>query len=256
VGSPELSVVCKNCGSEVSPYVTECPYCGQRLRKRAPKIGRLGEEAPDPRPRRRPRVPRPEWGLEGAGRPWATIVAVAAGAVLALVARASPNLTVVDLGAIVGPPGSEWWRYLAAPFVYPDLGYLFICGSAIAVLGISLERRLGTVPVALLLLACAGLGMLAADGIESLLAGSGTETIVAAGGNGVALGLLAVWYMLDRAERRHVEIESDLILAAVAGIVLVALPIVNDWASWWAGLAGGVVGLACGQAAAAGRLRA
>jgi hypothetical protein len=24
----ELSVICKNCGSEVSPYVTECPYCG------------------------------------------------------------------------------------------------------------------------------------------------------------------------------------------------------------------------------------
>ena len=36
--SPELSVVCKSCGSEVSPYVTECPYCGSRLRKRAPRI--------------------------------------------------------------------------------------------------------------------------------------------------------------------------------------------------------------------------
>jgi uncharacterized OB-fold protein len=30
----DLFVVCKNCGSEVSPYVTECPYCGQRVRKR------------------------------------------------------------------------------------------------------------------------------------------------------------------------------------------------------------------------------
>ena len=28
VPGPELSVVCKSCGSEVSPYVTECPYCG------------------------------------------------------------------------------------------------------------------------------------------------------------------------------------------------------------------------------------
>src|SRR2546430_13697086 len=29
---------------EVSPYVTECPYCGTRLRKRAPKLELRGEE--------------------------------------------------------------------------------------------------------------------------------------------------------------------------------------------------------------------
>ena len=34
---PDLNVVCKNCGNEVSPYITECPYCGTRLRKRAPE---------------------------------------------------------------------------------------------------------------------------------------------------------------------------------------------------------------------------
>ena len=44
MGTPELSVVCRNCGSEVSPYVTECPYCGTRLRKRAPKLEREGDE--------------------------------------------------------------------------------------------------------------------------------------------------------------------------------------------------------------------
>ena len=43
VSQPDLFVVCKNCGSEVSPYVTECPYCGQRVRKRAPKIDRSGD---------------------------------------------------------------------------------------------------------------------------------------------------------------------------------------------------------------------
>ena len=36
----DLFVVCKQCGSEVSPYVTECPYCGHRLRRRAPKLPR------------------------------------------------------------------------------------------------------------------------------------------------------------------------------------------------------------------------
>ena len=37
---PDLFVVCKQCGSEVSPYITECPYCGYRLRRRAPKLPR------------------------------------------------------------------------------------------------------------------------------------------------------------------------------------------------------------------------
>src|SRR6478609_6059458 len=58
----ELSVICKNCGSEVSPYVTECPYCGARLRKRAPKLERKGDQFEAQRPkrrRRRLRVPRP-----------------------------------------------------------------------------------------------------------------------------------------------------------------------------------------------------
>ena len=36
----DLFVVCKQCGSEVSPYITECPYCGHRLRRRAPKLPR------------------------------------------------------------------------------------------------------------------------------------------------------------------------------------------------------------------------
>ena len=55
----ELSVICKNCGSEVSPYVTECPYCGARLRKRAPKLERRGDGLePKPAPaRRRPLIP-------------------------------------------------------------------------------------------------------------------------------------------------------------------------------------------------------
>ena len=49
----ELSVICKNCGSEVSPYVTECPYCGARLRKRAPKLERRGDGL-EPKPRAAP----------------------------------------------------------------------------------------------------------------------------------------------------------------------------------------------------------
>src|SRR5436309_2235864 len=77
----DLFVVCKNCGSEVSPYVTECPYCGQRVRKRAPKLDR-GASAPEQRARRRrPRLPRLRAdeieGIAPEARPWATMLVVA-----------------------------------------------------------------------------------------------------------------------------------------------------------------------------------
>src|ERR1700680_1104895 len=55
----DLFVVCKNpdCGAEVSPYVTECPYCGTRLQKRAPKLDKGLQ------PARRPRkLPTPSLG--------------------------------------------------------------------------------------------------------------------------------------------------------------------------------------------------
>ena len=54
---PDLFVVCKKCGSEVSPYITECPYCGTRLRKRAPKLERGG-------------VPKEPKAARGAARRW------------------------------------------------------------------------------------------------------------------------------------------------------------------------------------------
>src|ERR1039458_3872073 len=50
---PDLFVICKSCGSEVSSYITECPYCGNRLRKRAPKLDREGRPA-GKRPKRTP----------------------------------------------------------------------------------------------------------------------------------------------------------------------------------------------------------
>jgi len=53
MAEPELFVICTNCGSEVSPYVTECPYCGTRLRKRAPKLERRGDELAAKEKRRR-----------------------------------------------------------------------------------------------------------------------------------------------------------------------------------------------------------
>jgi hypothetical protein len=39
-GAAELFTVCRSCGQQVSSFVTECPYCGTRLRQRAPRLDR------------------------------------------------------------------------------------------------------------------------------------------------------------------------------------------------------------------------
>jgi membrane associated rhomboid family serine protease len=246
VGSPELSVVCKSCGSEVSPYVTECPYCGTRLRKRAPKLERRGDEITARERRRRlraPRLPR----IAVAERPYVTIAAILGPAILLLVQRAA-DLFPSEVGAIVADPGAEWWRYLAAPFVYDDIGYLFVVAVAVAIFVRPLERRLGAISAALLLVACGALGMLAAEGMHSI--GLDAGTLVAAGGNGLALGALAAWLAMRHLEsRRNPGDDYDVIGVTVIAAVLLALPLVEDFANEWAGLAGGLVGLGAGLAA-------
>ena len=246
----ELSVICKNCGSEVSPYVTECPYCGARLRKRAPKLERRGDGL-EPKPRRRPsggllRIKLPSRAA-GPHRPYATLAAILGSAVLLLVGVASGS-SLIAIGGLTEPLGGEWWRYLTAPFAYVDVGYLFVVAVALAIFGIGVERRLGSFPTALLLLASGSLGMLAAAGIADVEG----EIIVIAGGNGMALGALAAWFALRRAEARGaVDQDYDPVGVAVAAAVLLALPIFESTADVFAGLAGGVVGGLAGLAAAA-----
>jgi membrane associated rhomboid family serine protease len=163
---------------------------------------------------------------------------------------ASPALNSHDLGALVGPVGGDWWRYIVAPFVYPDVGYLFVASVGIAIFGIAVEQRLGTIPTVVLMLACGALGMLAADGIETAFASS-NDILLAAGGNGLALGLLTAWAVMRTAEvRAHPGEEVELIGAAVAAAVLILLPLVDDYANVFAGLAGALVGAGCGFAAA------
>lgn len=244
----ELSVICKNCGSEVSPYVTECPYCGARLRKRAPKLERRGDGL-EAKPKRRSslRLRLPARPAIAAGRPYATMAAILGSAVLLLVGVAG-NLSLYSLGALVVPIEGEWWRTLSAPFVYADVGYLFVVAVGLAIFAPGVERRLGSVATGLLLLACGALGMLAANGI----AGAGDRITVIAGGNGMALGALAAWFVVRRAEaRRAVDEDYDQIGVAVAAAVLLALPIFESTADPFAGLVGAVVGALAGFAASA-----
>lgn len=245
----ELSVICKNCGSEVSPYVTECPYCGARLRKRAPKLERRGEGLEAKRSRRRARRQRAVARRFAPGRPYVTISAILAGAILLLVQRASGN-SLATYGGLVVPLESDPWRYLTAPFAYSDVGYLFVVSVALVLFVPGLERRLGSFATALLVLACGALGTLAAYGIED----ARNSIVVIAGGNGMALGALAAWLAIRRAEvRGAIDEELDRVGVAVVAAVLLLLPIFDDSANVFAGVAGGLVGGLAGLAAAAVR---
>lgn len=255
MSGPELSVVCRSCGSEVSPYVTECPYCGHRIRKRAPKLEREGDEirVHESRREKRRRAKR-EREREGAdrsldldARPWGTIGVLVIGAILIVIGQAVP-LNIQELGAVVGPVGSEPWRYLTAPFVYDDVGAFIVTALAIGVFGSAVERRLGTFAMLVMVVATGTLGALAAGAAAS--AGL-VDFAVVAGGNGVALGLVGAWLMLWRAEAKsHFSEPLDAIAIAVVAAVLLLLPLVEVGADPVAGLVGGLVGVGMGLLAA------
>jgi membrane associated rhomboid family serine protease len=246
----ELSVICKNCGSEVSPYVTECPYCGARLRKRAPKLERRGDglEAQRSGKRRRRLIPRRAPRVEAlADRPYATLAVILASAILLLIQKATGD-ALAAFGGLAVPLEGDWWRYLTAPFAYVDVGYLFVVAVGLAIFSTGVERRLGTLPTAVLLLACGSLGMLAAGGVASTQG----DVIVVAGGNGMALGAVAAWFALRRAEAHTaIDEEYDAVGVAVAAAVLIALPLFAPTADFVAGLVGGAVGALAGLAASA-----
>jgi membrane associated rhomboid family serine protease len=240
----DLFVVCKSCGSEVSAYITECPYCGHRLRKRAPKLDRPG--APPRRPRRaaraagRPRLGRLRRGeMPGVrfdSRPHATIALVVASVALTVAARAG----AVSLEALaVSPPlEAAWWRIGTAPLAYDNSGYLLCALVAVSLFGWLLERRHG--PWAPLLVFAAG-------GAGGMLAAAAASDPVALGGNGAALALIAAWAVPDLRERRQGEdTDSDLTGVAVIAAVLLLMPLASPSASPIAGAAGGVIGLLLG----------
>jgi len=234
----DLFVICKKCGSEVSPYVTECPYCGTRLRKRAPKLDR-----PD-RPPKRSRIPTPRLsplrsgeipGIRADGRPWVTIAIVVASLGVSLAWKIVPSS--LDI-AINGAPGDEFWRVFTAPFLYENVGYGFIALVAIAIFGWLLERRHGPIVTALVFVCCASGGI----AIASLL-----PDPLAAGGNGGTLGLIAAWAVPSlMARRRGEETDSDLLGAAVVAGCVLLTPVVATSANWLAAIGGGVIGLVLG----------
>jgi membrane associated rhomboid family serine protease/ribosomal protein L40E len=235
----ELQVVCRSCGREVSPYVTECPYCGTRLRKKAPKLERGDsgtlEAVRKPKRLRKPRIPLP--GPPAGDRPFGSIL-LAVVPVAILLTGTVFELTRVELGAVAVPGPAEFWRFLTAPLVYDDVGYLFAIGLAIVLFGSELEARIGSVALVLLLLACGSLGVLGAYAIDEQ---RGVATVLS-GGNGVALGAIAAFWVTGRREAANRGEQLDWIPVAVAAAVVLLMPLLVGAASPWAGPVGAAVG--------------
>src|SRR5918999_1552714 len=157
---PDLFVVCKKCGSEVSPYITECPYCGTRLRKRAPKLERGGvPKEPKVRRRRRPSLgrlrPGEIPGIKADRRPYATILLVLASVVVNVVYKAS--IWNVEPLLLYSQVDDEYYRTVTTLFVYDHTWYEVAALSATFLFGWLLERRHGLwAPLLVFLVAGAG----------------------------------------------------------------------------------------------------
>jgi hypothetical protein len=268
---PDLFVVCKNCQAEVSPYITECPYCGTRLRKRAPKIER--PDAPPSKPSRR--VPRP--GLRGRGlgraklkapprskaangqprlgrlrsgeipgirgdehgKPWATIVLVALsfGVWFTLIFYAVPNLA---LKAIGGDP----WRFATAALANDNTAAQFAAVAGLGLFGWLIERRHGPFVVVALFALCGPGALAIAVAIDpgNLVYGS----------HGAALGLLCAWLVPVLIARRggDGDDDADLLGVLVIAAVLLLVPALSQ-GSAFAGVIGGALGALAGLVLAA-----
>jgi membrane associated rhomboid family serine protease len=251
----DLFVVCKHCGSEVSPYITECPYCGHRLRRRAPKLPRESEPK---RPRRRllrrsgaptavassPRRPRARARAGGralggtlVGRPYATITIVAASSVLWVLLRA--GYIGADKLVVIGPLEGDWWKLFTSQFAYLNGLFAFLALIVIAIFGWLVEQRLGSLAVLALVLTAGAAGALVAIAVYPVA--------IVAGGNAAALALLAAWAAPDlRAARSGDYYEGDLLGAGALAALLLAVPFVRPEVSWLAGVTGGVLGMLVG----------
>ena len=218
-----------------------CPYCGQRVRKRAPKLERGEREAA--RRKRRSRLPRlrPDEieGIAPDTRPYATIA-------LILICLATTFVAVtdetIDLGTIVVPGADEVWRWFTAPFVHGNaLGYQFVTLVAVGIFGSLLERRFGPVPVVATFVLAGAAGCAIAVSLEVPALFSDLSDNVR-GANGAALGLLTAWLVDDRrTARRGQDRENDLIGAYVIAAVLLLLSLAVEEAN---------IGVAVGGAAA------
>lgn len=252
MADPGLHVVCNHCGSEVSPYVTECPYCGNRLRKRAPDLKKIKKDEAKRERRAAKERNRLRARFEGGGsassagwydapsdRPVATIALLVI-AITASVLAASGvgevsswmNRRLILAGSLDAAP----WTLVSAPFLQSWFGYGFVCLGVFALFGTGIERRYGAVALVTVWLVCGALGVLA----EALIAAAPLSF----GAYAAATGAFLAWTMVI-VTREDLRDHDALGIGAIA-FVLCALPLATSAASVWSLIGGIVGGLLCG----------
>lgn len=251
----EFFVICSNCGSEVSPYVTECPYCGTRLRKSAPDLKKQKkaeekEERKAAKKRERLRAQYEGGGVASSGessaswihvesRPAATALLVTISIVASILAasglsRVSPWM--FDHLVYAGEIGSDPWKYVTSPFIQGSAGYGFVCLGVFALFGAGLEKRFGFLAPLAVWVISGAIGI----GLEDLLAGAP----ISFGAYACAVGAVIAWTIV--VVRQEDLRDYDAMGLAAIGFVLCALPLATDSARLWP-LVGGIIGGAlCG----------
>ena len=229
----DLFVECRSCGAEVSRFVTECPYCGTRLQRRAP---RLPPEAPAARKPRRP-AGRGLAGEDPTRRPLVALVLAGLCAVGTVILV--PGALAASQAGVVGPIDGEWWRVASSPFLAPNVWYGALGVIAVAVFGTLVERRNGPLVVLVTFVAC-GMGSIAVAGA--------LETVpFALGANGAALGLIGAWAVPEaRAVGTGRREWPELLPAGACAAVMLLMPLAAPEASPTAGVFGLAAGLLIG----------
>src|SRR5579875_2481457 len=230
----DLFVICKHCGAEVSPYITECPYCGGRLRKRAPKLPKDRLRRTLTTTRRRPPLRVLRWRGRGValsfgwGPPYLTVVLVAAALVLWVVVQA--GRVAEDKAAIFGQLHGSWWKLLTYQFAYTGSSFSYFLYGAVTLTA--------TAVFGALFLGAGVLGALAALAIYARPQLTGAE--------GGSAALLAAWLagQLREGERG----EGDIVGGLAFALALAVMPFAVDYVSWTAA----AVGAACGAVVGSG----
>lgn len=283
-GAAELFTVCRSCGQQVSSFVTECPYCGTRLRQRAPRLDRkdgdlealLRAPAAEPdrtlqpvdedddvvvplKARRRPLSARGT--RRTTPRRPTTARVPKRGRLAGLGADGRPWVTIaivvlsmisLPLQGFVDPndlayyDGAPAWRPFTAALTYltGSTWHALAVLGTLGIFGWLWERRAGLLGGLVVLVA------FLVAGVGGVVADQALDANAAStGAAGAAVALATTWIVTEiRARARKESVDGDLAGAVVLLLVPVATTIITPAAAP-AGLAigvllGGVLGLA------------
>lgn len=287
-GAAELFTVCGSCGQQVSTFVTECPYCGNRLRKRAPKLDRKDgdlealfaqlDSDDDVAPLHSPTPPpKKPWSARfhrsGKGGPKGAVRGKAPAARRLRQATrtdsgdARPWATIaIVLVSLIGLPvtvaigqeqvwltgtldGGSAWRLLTSSVTYVGVWHALGVLTCLGVFGWLWERRAG--PIGSLLV----LGTFLVAGVGGLAVASLVDANeVQTGAVGAAVALATAWIVAElRARRRNDSIDGDLLGASVLLAVALLVSTVTPAGAPIAGVWGLVIGTLLGLGLSAAR---